>query len=424
MWALLLSTTLLLQSGEPRSAHVRLSYDADDFIEASVEVKVDALPNKGLKFFALQVNFDRAWAHGGLQHIGGKLQSNWGGLSNQFDYSFGGHELETLELIQNNETRIIPHDWKTGRWYRYTLKREPQVTLPSGLYGVTDGPKINVDHPRTLWQWRFTETDVETGQVIYDATLHTADAVIRSLIYWSETGYGVSCSDLITVHWKGLSATSLSKGLMAPKRMSKSLAQSNCDLQTTTDLAPEEPFGQRGVLQTYGIPRAPGSVDKGVLYSRPVVGKLDVATCAQAAGWVQDLDAPTQPLKVKLFVDDEATPRLEMTTVYRTDLCTAIGACEQAFTFQLGKSLDDHRQHVLKIVGEDTEGTWSPPLFARTEICGGEVEPPTREHVSNDLGPKAASCAATGVDSSLASLSLLGLGARKRQRRRTTLSGK
>jgi len=242
----------------PHSSHHRVLLFDDDLVDVQVDVRVREMPDDGLRFFALQVNLDDVWAHGGLQ---GDMEANWGGLTSGDGYDFTGNDAAVLEAIQNSPTRLLPTSWEVGRWYRYRVTRGPLETLPAGEYAVLDGAPVVIDHPREMYRWDFTIEDVDTGDVVYAAYLHTRAAVIDGVSYWTETGYGVGCNDRLTVDWSDPLVTSASMGGPAlPQRIAKSISQSTCPVACSTDLAQADHGGQWGTTQTFGQARAEGSV--------------------------------------------------------------------------------------------------------------------------------------------------------------------
>jgi hypothetical protein len=256
------------EDGEPapHSSHHGVLTFQRDLVGAQVDVRVDEMPDDGLRFFALQVSFEDAWAHGGLQ---GDMEANWGGLKSDLDYGYRGHEAEVLEVLQNGPARLAPVTWELGRWYRYEIARGSLETLPAGPYAVLDDDPVDVDHDREMWRWDFTITDVETDVVIYEAALHTRAATFGAISYWTETGYGVTCNDRLTVHWTDPLVSSASEGgPHLPQRVKKSLGQSTCPLACTTDVAQADHGGAWGTTQTYGRAREEASTSGQVLWLR------------------------------------------------------------------------------------------------------------------------------------------------------------
>ncbi len=395
---------------EPHSAHQFVSIPVDDMVEASVELMVEKSQDAGLKFWALQVNYEHVWAHGGLQHIGGKRQSNWGGLHKVYDYAVAGNEQKTLEWIQNHEpTRILPTAWTEGRWYRYVVTRGPQETLPPGPYSVLDEAPVQVTTTRVMWRWDFTITDIESGAVVFSAFLHTQDPTIKSLTYWTETGYGVTCTDVLTAHWRNPAVKSQGSGRLTNFRISKSIAQSTCPPENTTDIQPES-FPERGTVQTFGVARRFDSKNGQLLYSRFVEGQVELAACDRVVGWATDPDAPSKPTPVDLYLDNEASPRASTTAENRPALCPASSRCDAAFEFALSPPLDASVPHTFRVVPHDSEDTFAPELINVAPALCGVVEP-------KPMTPARPRGCAAASSASLLLPGLLVLGLRNRRRR-------
>jgi hypothetical protein len=256
---------------EPHSSHHLLKVAPNDLVEVSVEVKVRKVPTEALRFFALQVNFNGdAWAHGGLQRDPTDGRANWGCLVRGIDYDLEGAELETLNQIQNVEGRTGPAPWQLDTWYRLHVVRGDAETLPAGMYSVLDEDPIEVPHDRTMRRWDFTIEEVESGAVIWQHHLFTQATRISSFLYWTETGYGMTCDDVIEVDWRNPLYHSLAwGGPRLPDHMQKSLSQSSCSLSATTDIVKADLGGDWGTTQLYGTLRPEDSCHGQTLYGEP-----------------------------------------------------------------------------------------------------------------------------------------------------------
>ncbi len=244
---------------EPKSAHHHLVSSHTKIIEASVELKVDQFPQTGLVFFAIQGNYTGGGsAHGGIMRSGDELKANWGGLAGEGSKAGTTEELKAyMELVQNQPERSIPFTWDTGRWYRLTISRGPEETLPAGDYSALDEPPTHIDHPRTMRRWDFTVTDVASDEVVFSHKLHTKGETMSDWGYWTETGYGVSCTDELVAHFRR--PRYREEGNEAgphqyPQLISRSVYQSECDWQTTTHIATES-HAELGTVQYYGSAR-------------------------------------------------------------------------------------------------------------------------------------------------------------------------
>ena len=188
--------------GEP-DAHTHVAFDAPKhLVGASVHVVVDRIAPAGLNFFALQVDFGNAtWAHGGVQDVDGDKaahvrQVNWGGLVDRgggnADYE-KENDLADLDKIQNAPAgqQLGPYAWKPGVEYAYSVERGAQVTLQAGDYRlIPDRPLVHVDHPRKLWEWRFTVAPVAGKGAPFVAVLYDAAPSFTGFSVWNESGYG------------------------------------------------------------------------------------------------------------------------------------------------------------------------------------------------------------------------------------------
>jgi hypothetical protein len=255
----------------PHSAHHGVRLGHDDITEASVEIRVREVPNDGLRFFALQVGFGagEAWAHGGLMRDPSDGHANWGGLKSDLDYGYEGHELEVLAVLQNENPRTQPVSWEKDTWYRHSIRRGELTTLPAGEYSVLDDEPVLVEEERQMWRWTYEVRRVGDDHLVWSHDLFTAPEHITSMSYWTETGYGVTCTDRLVVDWRSPSYVSASDaGPHLPKRITKSLAQSSCPAACTTDVVAADHEGTWGTTQTFGMPRGEASAHGQVLYLR------------------------------------------------------------------------------------------------------------------------------------------------------------
>ena len=238
-------------------------------------------------------------------HKSDGLKANWGGLTSNENYSFNDDtpasvRVEALDQLQNAPERTDFVTWKTNVWYVLEVKKDAQdKTFPPGKYSVLDETPVEVDHPRTLSGWTFTIREKDTSKQVWTKTLWVKSTTIKSITYWTETGYGVTCTDKLRVHWRNPLVGS-GKQTYAPTKIRKSLRQSTCPNETSTDIEKEnEP--QMGTLQTFGTPRAKTSTDGQVLYE----GKPTPPV--QDAG----VDAGEPAEMVPPMNEEEETPRSE-----------------------------------------------------------------------------------------------------------------
>lgn len=188
-------------------SHAAFPGTPHDLVKVSAHVRVTEAIDKGLNFFAIQVNFpNKTWAHGGLQLVRGKYQMNWGGLVNRgggsTDYRVE-NPVSDLQLMQNgpNSERSAPYAWKAGKEYVLTIERGRQVTLPPGEYVfIGNGPKVAVAEARTMWEWRFTLKPADGEGPVQVSTLYDAADRIGSFYIWNECGYG-SCGNGQSATW-------------------------------------------------------------------------------------------------------------------------------------------------------------------------------------------------------------------------------
>lgn len=165
-------------------------------------VRVNEVPQQGLNFFALQVNFTNGtWAHGGLQYNYGKdWVANWGGLvfrgGGAADYQ-KAHQDDLIK-IQNPKRTTHPYAWQTGKTYELIVWRGEQIHLDEGTYDSM-GKSVYVDKARTMWEWHFNITPINGGEE-FNATLYNSAATIKDFMVWSECGYG-SCGQIQRSNW-------------------------------------------------------------------------------------------------------------------------------------------------------------------------------------------------------------------------------
>lgn len=203
--------------GGEHDQQTHISFDAPkQLVGASVHVVVDRTAPTGLNFFALQVDFaNGTWAHGGLQDVDGPdgkrtRQVNWGGLVDRgggtADYEQERDQAD-LEKIQNPPLgeHVGPYPWRNGVEYEYRVERGDRVTLPPGDYHlIPDRPSVHLDHPRTLWAWRFTVRPVAEAGASYVAVLYDGAASFDAFYVWNESGYGSTDAAQHTSWWAPL----------------------------------------------------------------------------------------------------------------------------------------------------------------------------------------------------------------------------
>jgi hypothetical protein len=209
----------LLKCYQPSSCMQQLSIGADidrrthvglglpkGMVRVSVQVRVDKVSPKGINFFALQTNFPgNVWAHGGLQddtaadHVSRNFQVNWcglvsrGGGSKDYKEADPAHDLDLIQCPDN-----APYDWHPGVTYQYVVERGRRVTFPPGEYGVTPkhNKKYQIDHPRSMWEWKLTIHPLSAKGPDYQAVLYTQADTINSAMIWHESGYGSTDAEL------------------------------------------------------------------------------------------------------------------------------------------------------------------------------------------------------------------------------------
>ena len=162
-------------------------------VKVSTHLVVDKAPDKGLNFFAIQVNFpNKTWAHGGPQYNDGKKeQANWGGLVNRGGGSKDYTDVDwkkdiTLIECGVGKPNTVPYKWNRGDEYVLTVERGKKVVLPAGL-----NKEHNVVAPeRTMWEWKFTIVPVKPGAEPFTSLLYDSADHIGSFYLWNESGYG------------------------------------------------------------------------------------------------------------------------------------------------------------------------------------------------------------------------------------------
>jgi hypothetical protein len=90
--------------------------------------------------------------------------------------------------------------------------------------------------------------------------------------------------------------------------------------------------------------------------SAPPRGYLDVAGCAGVGGWTQEESVPTTAIEAEVDYDGPAggagtTGFRFLANVSRSDLCTALGSCDHAFTMPWPRSLMDGAAHEVYAYG-------------------------------------------------------------------------
>ena len=248
---------------QPHSAHQKPDVDAAGARSAAVDVMIETLPGHAFQFFAVEIDFAHGtWAHGGLQSGN---EADWGGLDGAYGYNFQGHQADVLEHLQNAPGRMSSVAWQTGVWYHFAVDRIEQETLPAGSYSVLDEPPTTIDHPRTLWRWDFTVTRTD-GTAVWNQPFYTDSDTFTGWSYWTETGYGETCADIVTAHWRSPRFDGVTTGWASPTRIVKTIGQSTCSNDATSDIATDD-IADQGTVQYFGAPRAPGSMTGQALYA-------------------------------------------------------------------------------------------------------------------------------------------------------------
>jgi hypothetical protein len=201
-----------------------------DLVRVSMRVTVDESSDKGLNFVALQVNFPNGtWAHGGLQAAGGPNpprvhQVNWGGLVNRgggagdYQKEDPAADLEKMQDPPATQASDWYYDWKVGVTYELTIERGALVTLPAGDYRFSWKAKpVHVDHPRKMWEWRFTVRPVSQRSLpSFSSMLYDGAEAVWSMSVWNEVGYGAS-NDTLHTSWSFPSYRSIANATLGTK---------------------------------------------------------------------------------------------------------------------------------------------------------------------------------------------------------------
>lgn len=278
------------RGAEPRSAHHTVT-SKGAIVEASVEVNVAAFPTHGLSFFAIDARFAGGGAaHGGIQYSADRRRANWGGLAGAGYATSTPTEVKAfVEVLQNAPGRTRDLAWASQRWYRMRIARGPLETLPAGDYAALDEPPTTIDHARTMRRWDFSIRDLASEQVVFSQVLHTQGETITSWGYWTETGYGVTCSDNLEIQWrypKYLAESATQAAL--PLRIARSVDQSDCPVSQTTHIGVDAPR-RLGTIQRYGVARPPWAEHGTLLYDDGV----PVCAAGQPAAGCGDRGPPS-----------------------------------------------------------------------------------------------------------------------------------
>ncbi len=120
-------------------------------------------------------------------------------------------------------------------------------------------------------------------------------------------------------------------------------------------------------------------------------GYLDGAGCDVIVGWSQDPDEPAKAIDVHLYfggpAGSGAAAAATHASVYRGDLCTAIGSCEHGFAALSPLALHDGVSRDVYAYGIDSQGGNNPQLgnAPRPMVCPPEAQTGVRRRVA-DLG--------------------------------------
>jgi lysophospholipase L1-like esterase len=140
-------------------------------------------------------------------------------------------------------------------------------------------------------------------------------------------------------------------------------ALGSCYHGFSTPVPPQYCNGQPRTVYAYGVDlnggwRQPlGGTPKTFVCHQPR-GYFDLASGAVIEGWSQDLDTPQTPTQVELFFDGPAGSGAQsirfLADRYRSDLCTALGSCTQAFSVRPPPQFCDGRPHTVYPYAVDT----------------------------------------------------------------------
>ena len=128
----------------------------------------------------------------------------------------------------------------------------------------------------------------------------------------------------------------------------------------------------------------------GLLSSRravaaPPAGSFDSAGCDVLAGWSQDPDEPAKAIAVHLYfggpAGSGATGIPTTASVYRSDLCTAIGSCEHGFVVASPLSLHDGQPRDVHAYGIDSQGGTNPEIGVKSFTCAPDAPTGARRKV-------------------------------------------
>jgi hypothetical protein len=112
-------------------------------------------------------------------------------------------------------------------------------------------------------------------------------------------------------------------------------------------------------------------------------GYLDGASCTTVFGWAQDTAVPTTSISADLYYDGAkgatgATRVRLAANQSRSDLCTALGSCDHAFSMSTPRSLMDGDAHAVYGYGINTTAGAPEPLLSnapRTITCASPAIP-------------------------------------------------
>lgn len=215
--------------GGESDQHTHISFNSPrNLAFASVRIVVDRAAPVGLNFFALQVDFNNGtWAHGGVQDVDGPngsrtRQVNWGGLVDRGggngDYD-NQNDAADIEKIQNPPAgqHVGPYPWRNGVEYEYVIERGAYVTIPPGDYRmIPDRAPVRVNHPRGMWEWRFTVRPISAAGAPYVAVLYDSADSFNSFYVWNESGYGSTNDTQHTSWWTPVYASLGARVSQAP----------------------------------------------------------------------------------------------------------------------------------------------------------------------------------------------------------------